>query len=116
MTNSLDALAQGNEDDYDEDDDDDDEDDSQEEDCSDDIDINGGGGESNGMANSNGNSSSKMTDLSKLLDPAYSAYFEVCLLSGGCFGTGLPPKCSTFSPCTLPSKWANEDVNCRGPI
>ena len=82
MTNSLDALAQGNEDDYDEDEDDDDEDDSQEEDCSDDIDINGGGGESNGMANSNGNSSSKMTDLSKLLDPAYSAYFEVCLLSG----------------------------------
>ena len=86
MTNSLDALAQGNEEDYDEDDEDDDEDDSQEEDCSDDIDINGGG-ESNGMA-ANSNGSSKMTDLSKLLDPAYSAYFEVCLLSGGISGLG----------------------------
>ena len=76
MTNSLDALAQGNEDDYD-----DDEDDNDDEDTTDTDDFeNGGDIESNGMRSehkSNGNSNGKMTDLSKLLDPAYSAYFEV---------------------------------------
>merc|ERR1719461_970348 len=61
MTNSLDALAQGNEEFDDEDEDDDDEDTTDTEDLED-----GGGDNVNG----------KMTDLSKLLDPAYSAYFE----------------------------------------
>ena len=87
MTNSLDALAQGNEDDYDEDDDDDDEDTTDTEDFED---GGGGGGDINGGVESNGMSSSehkssngKMTDLSKLLDPAYSAYFEVRACLGG---------------------------------
>ena len=71
MTNSLDALAQGNEDDYDDDEDDDDED------TTDTDDFENGDIESNGMSEHKSNSNGKMTDLSKLLDPAYSAYFEV---------------------------------------